>query len=158
MEIELSKATLRAWQSGDEESLVRHANNRAIWRNLRDAFPHPYTYADASHWIEVANPTKKITNFAIVVDGSAVGLQLFSAGDSGRALCQRRDSEGGISGKEGRDSFRSIALIAWSGSGRPIEARPMCGPGRFGYPHDRERCPLVLRERPLAARLVSAGR
>jgi RimJ/RimL family protein N-acetyltransferase len=73
MEIELSNATLRAWRVGDEESLVRHANSRTIWRNLRDAFPHPYTLADASHWIEVANPTEKITNFAIVVDGSAVG-------------------------------------------------------------------------------------
>jgi ribosomal-protein-alanine N-acetyltransferase len=73
MEIELSKSTLRAWRSGDEESLVRHANNRAVWRNLRDLFPHPYTLADAAHWIEIANPTEKITNFAIVVDGSAVG-------------------------------------------------------------------------------------
>jgi RimJ/RimL family protein N-acetyltransferase len=73
MEIELSKSTLRAWRAGDEESLVRHANSLAVWRNLRDAFPHPYTLADALHWIEVANPTGKITNFAIVVDGSAVG-------------------------------------------------------------------------------------
>lgn len=73
MELKLSNSVLREWRPGDEESLVRHANNRAIWRNLRDAFPHPYTVADAEHWIKIANPTMPITNFAVVVDGEAVG-------------------------------------------------------------------------------------
>jgi len=44
-----------------------------IWRNLRDAFPHPYTLANAQHWIRSANPATPVTNFAIVVDGIAVG-------------------------------------------------------------------------------------
>ncbi len=73
MEIKLSKSVLRAWKPGDEPSLVRHANSRTIWRNLRDAFPHPYTLVDAKRWIDVANPTTPVTNFAIVVDGAAVG-------------------------------------------------------------------------------------
>lgn len=73
MELKLQKSTLRSWKPGDEESLVRHANSRAVWRNLRDAFPHPYTMADAIHWIQIANPTTPVTNFAIVVDGAAVG-------------------------------------------------------------------------------------
>ena len=73
MELELSKSRLRPWKPGDEESLVRHANSRVIWRNLRDAFPHPYTLANAQHWIRSANPATPVTNFAIVVDGSAVG-------------------------------------------------------------------------------------
>ena len=73
MDIKLSKSVLRAWKPGDEPSLVRHANSRTIWRNLRDAFPHPYTLLDAKRWIEVANPATPITNFAIVVDGTAVG-------------------------------------------------------------------------------------
>src|SRR5262245_29376431 len=73
MEIKLNKSLLREWKPGDEKSLVKHANNRRIWRNLRDSFPHPYTLADARHWIEIANPTGPITNFAIVVDGAAVG-------------------------------------------------------------------------------------
>lgn len=71
--MKLSKSVLRAWQPGDETSLVRHANSRTIWRNLRDAFPQPYTLAEAKRWIEVANPTTPITNFAIVVDRAAVG-------------------------------------------------------------------------------------
>jgi RimJ/RimL family protein N-acetyltransferase len=73
MEINLSKSTLRPWKPGDEESLVWHANNRKVWRNLRDTFPHPYTLADAKHWIQIANPNKPITNFAIVSGNSAVG-------------------------------------------------------------------------------------
>jgi len=73
MEIQLSKSMLREWRRGDEESLVRHANNVNIWRNLRDSFPHPYTLADAKHWIEVANPGAPITSFAIVVEAEAVG-------------------------------------------------------------------------------------
>lgn len=73
MELRLSNSVLRAWQPGDEQSLVRHANSRSVWRNLRDAFPHPYTLADAKHWIETANPATPITNFAIVVGGAAVG-------------------------------------------------------------------------------------
>jgi ribosomal-protein-alanine N-acetyltransferase len=73
MEMKLSKSVLRAWKPGDEPSLVRHANSRTIWRNLRDAFPHPYTLVDAKRWIETANPTTAITNFAIIVDGAAVG-------------------------------------------------------------------------------------
>ena len=73
MEIKLNKSTLRPWKRGDEESLVRHANSRRIWRNLRDAFPHPYTLADAKRWIEIANPAPPPLNFAIVVDGAAVG-------------------------------------------------------------------------------------
>jgi len=73
MELKLSKSTLRPWKPGDEQSLVRHANSRMIWRNLRDAFPHPYTLADATHWIQIANPTLAITNFAIVVEDATVG-------------------------------------------------------------------------------------
>jgi ribosomal-protein-alanine N-acetyltransferase len=73
MELKLSKSVLREWKPGDEQSLVRNANSRRLWRNLRDAFPHPYTLADAEHWINIANPTTPIRNFAIVVDGAAVG-------------------------------------------------------------------------------------
>jgi ribosomal-protein-alanine N-acetyltransferase len=73
IELKLEKSSLRPWRPGDEQSLVRHANNRKIWRNLRDAFPHPYTLTNARHWIQIANPAEAITNFAIVVEDSAVG-------------------------------------------------------------------------------------
>ena len=73
VEVRLTKCTIRPWRPGDEESLVRHANNRKIWRNLRDAFPHPYTLENAEWWIGIAGSADPITSFAIEVDGAAVG-------------------------------------------------------------------------------------
>jgi RimJ/RimL family protein N-acetyltransferase len=54
-------------------SLVRHANNRQVWRNLRDRFPHPYTVSDAEHWIHEATSMRPESHFAIAVAGEAVG-------------------------------------------------------------------------------------
>jgi ribosomal-protein-alanine N-acetyltransferase len=65
--------TLREWRKGDIESLVRHANNIKIWRNLHDAFPHPYTRADAEIWIQQTSTVPTGMIYAIVVDGDAVG-------------------------------------------------------------------------------------
>src|SRR5438093_1238886 len=45
---------IRAWRPGDRAALVRHANNREVWRMLHDQFPHPYTAADAAAWIALA--------------------------------------------------------------------------------------------------------
>lgn len=64
---------LRRWQKGDERSLVRYANNYHIWRNVRDAFPHPYTSDDAFHWVNMCESEKIPTVFAIEVEGEAVG-------------------------------------------------------------------------------------
>src|SRR5579884_1991204 len=64
---------IRSWQVGDEDSLVRHANDRGIWLNLRDRFPHPYTRADAEQWVRFASSRNPETGFAIEVDGQAVG-------------------------------------------------------------------------------------
>jgi len=69
--LEHSVFTLRQWREGDEHSLAAAANNRKIWINLRDAFPHPYTLNNAVLWIELSK--ESTTNFAIDVDGKAVG-------------------------------------------------------------------------------------
>lgn len=73
MLIELERATLRPWREGDQAALVRHANNRAIWRNLRDRFPHPYTREDADEWLTVVQNLPPDTQFAIDVGGEAAG-------------------------------------------------------------------------------------
>lgn len=73
MEIKLKHCTLRPWQRGDEISLALHANNYKIWRNVRDRFPHPYSLEDAERWVEHARNEDPLTNFAIVVEGAAVG-------------------------------------------------------------------------------------
>ncbi len=64
---------LREWSKDDVPSLVRHANNIKIWRNLHDAFPHPYTKADAETWIEQTTGVPPGIVYAIVVDDEAVG-------------------------------------------------------------------------------------
>jgi RimJ/RimL family protein N-acetyltransferase len=64
----------RNWRSRDVEALCRHANNRNIWLNLLDRFPHPYTKRDAERWVDLNNATlSPPVNFAIELDGQAIG-------------------------------------------------------------------------------------
>jgi len=64
---------LRPWAPTDKASLVANANNRNVWRNLADVFPHPYTDADADAWLQIANHRGRSISFAIELDGVAVG-------------------------------------------------------------------------------------
>jgi ribosomal-protein-alanine N-acetyltransferase len=73
MLIDLHNCLLRPWRTGDEGSLIVHANNRAVWLNLRDQFPHPYTLADAQTWIALASNQVQPTSLAIEVDSEVVG-------------------------------------------------------------------------------------
>ncbi len=54
-------------------ALVRHANNRRIWLNLRDRFPHPYTSSDGTSFIRRVRASQPETTFAIEVDNEAAG-------------------------------------------------------------------------------------
>lgn len=74
MEIITPRFMLREWQDGDCESLVLHANNPKIANKLRDIFPQPYTLQDAQDWVAITQKQSfPQTNFAIVVDNTAVG-------------------------------------------------------------------------------------
>src|SRR6476646_8214035 len=73
MELEFPGGRIRSWHPGDATSLARHANSRNIWLNVRDRFPHPYTCADAERWVAMAPTAEPETQFAIEVDGEAVG-------------------------------------------------------------------------------------
>lgn len=73
MEFKLTSCTVRSWDWRDRDAIVRHANNRNVWINLRDRFPHPYTLADARNWLDNVVGIKPETNFAIAVDNVAVG-------------------------------------------------------------------------------------
>lgn len=73
MDIRLQKCVIRPWLRGDELSLVRHANNRNVWINLRDLFPHPYTMSDAHLWIAQMVREREPDHWAVEVDGHAVG-------------------------------------------------------------------------------------
>lgn len=73
MEFKLRRCTVRSWEWRDRAAIVRHANNRKVWINLRDRFPYPYTHADARNWLESLVGFHPETNFAIAVDDQAVG-------------------------------------------------------------------------------------
>lgn len=73
MHIICATCTVRSFRADDAKSLAHHANDRAIWINLRDRFPHPYSLADARAWIAHAASHEEPTSFAIDVDGEAVG-------------------------------------------------------------------------------------
>jgi RimJ/RimL family protein N-acetyltransferase len=73
VQLTLKTCAVRSWRISDAESLLRHANNRNIWLNLRDAFPHPYTKHDARAYIRSVRERTPETTFAIAVDDEAVG-------------------------------------------------------------------------------------
>ncbi len=65
--------TLRAWQALDAPALAEHANNPAVWRNMSDGFPHPYTLQIAQHWVTQGHIDFGGDNWAISFNGQAVG-------------------------------------------------------------------------------------
>ncbi|HBL27170.1 MAG TPA: GNAT family N-acetyltransferase [Acidobacteria bacterium] len=72
--LESERLLLRPWQTGDEEALVRHADNRRVWQTLRDRFPHPYTMADARAFIQLAERSPDPpADLAIVHAGEPIG-------------------------------------------------------------------------------------
>lgn len=81
-EIQLTRCTLRPWRADDLDELVAQANNRRVWRNLRDRFPHPYTRQDARGWLAFAAEQSPQMNFCIAVEGHpAGGIGLERRGD-----------------------------------------------------------------------------
>ena len=57
----------------DAAALRRYANNRKIWINLRDVFPHPYTLQDAIAFLGCVAQEKPETAFAIATPTEAIG-------------------------------------------------------------------------------------
>jgi RimJ/RimL family protein N-acetyltransferase len=64
---------VRDWRRDDAVALAQHANDRRIWLNMRDAFPHPYALADATAFLDVATSMQPRTWFAVTVADEAVG-------------------------------------------------------------------------------------
>jgi ribosomal-protein-alanine N-acetyltransferase len=71
--IRREKYLLRPWDPSDARSLVKHANNAKIARNLRDGFPYPYTTKDATQWLKMVKENKTDMILAIEVKGEAAG-------------------------------------------------------------------------------------
>jgi RimJ/RimL family protein N-acetyltransferase len=64
----------REWRIGDAAELAQQANDRSIWLNLRDLFPHPYDLADAERYLlMVVALEQQQTSFAIEHAGQVAG-------------------------------------------------------------------------------------
>lgn len=73
MRLDCGACVVRSWEETDAPALARHANDRTVWLNLRDRFPFPYTEAHARAFLRSSRAARPETNFAIAVDGEAVG-------------------------------------------------------------------------------------
>lgn len=73
MRLDLARCAVRSWCEDDISAIVRYAGDRRIWRNLRDAFPHPYTQEEAQEWVQTAPQRRPETHFAIEMNGEAIG-------------------------------------------------------------------------------------
>ncbi|HEY0872752.1 MAG TPA: GNAT family protein [Vicinamibacterales bacterium] len=73
MRLEGRVCVVRPWRETDAASLVEHANNINVAKNLRDRFPHPYTRKNAQEFLRYAAASPDPSNLAIEVDGVAVG-------------------------------------------------------------------------------------
>jgi RimJ/RimL family protein N-acetyltransferase len=74
MRIETDSFALRQWKDDDAERLFIIANNKKIYDNLRDAFPHPYSIEDAKKYISsFKEGNERAIVFAIEMDGKIIG-------------------------------------------------------------------------------------
>lgn len=73
VQLKTERCLLRWCTLDARERLAQFANDRRISRNLTDAFPYPYTIADADAWIEATSKHGPPRHFAIEIDGVLVG-------------------------------------------------------------------------------------
>lgn len=73
MELRSPQCVVRSYRLDDAASLAKHGNNRRIWENLRDRFPHPFTENHGLDYIARVIEDPDATSFAIEVGGEAVG-------------------------------------------------------------------------------------
>jgi len=69
----IGKYMIRDWCEEDAASIAKYANNKKIWINLRDAFPHPYTMVTAKAFLSNAMRMNPRLYFAIASDHEAIG-------------------------------------------------------------------------------------
>ena len=73
LHLDCGLCVVRPWRPSDKNALLRHANNRNVWRNLAHRFPNPYTEADADAWLTTFSQQPGALRWAIEVQGESVG-------------------------------------------------------------------------------------
>lgn len=73
MLIDIGTYKIRDWVEDDAPSIAKYANNRKIWRNLRDGFPHPYSLSDAENFLSLVFAQDPRMFFALATQVEAIG-------------------------------------------------------------------------------------
>src|SRR5262249_17761468 len=76
-----TQCIVRQFAIADAASIAEAANDRRIWLQLRDLFPHPYRLADAEAYVSRVASVNPPRSLAVIVEGRAVGgvgLQLMT--------------------------------------------------------------------------------
>ena len=68
-----SFGSIRPYCHYDAENLARYANNRKVWLNLRDGFPHPYSLENARAFINAVSLQNPTTFLAIASPAEVIG-------------------------------------------------------------------------------------
>jgi RimJ/RimL family protein N-acetyltransferase len=71
--MEIGDCCVRDVFAGDAPAIARYANNRKIWANLRDGFPHPYGLKDAEAFVARVVSEDPRNIFAIATATEAIG-------------------------------------------------------------------------------------
>lgn len=69
----MEKFTLKKLDLSDAFIFSMHANNRNIWRNLTDRFPHPYTEENARDFIQLTLKSEPAQILGIYVGDEPIG-------------------------------------------------------------------------------------
>jgi ribosomal-protein-alanine N-acetyltransferase len=73
MNISFGEYQVRSYLRSDSEAIAKYANNFNIFKNLKDRFPHPYTFDDAEEWLLAACNQSPEINFAIAIADELIG-------------------------------------------------------------------------------------
>lgn len=71
--IATSFGMIRPWRHDDNAALVQYANNKAIWRMMRNGFPHPFDQAAAQAFLMAVSRQIPVTFFAVATVEQAIG-------------------------------------------------------------------------------------
>jgi len=69
----MNNVEIRSWKPEDAAPLAVICNNKKIWLNVRDRFPHPYTVGNSIEWIAYSLAQKPVQNMAVVYNGEIAG-------------------------------------------------------------------------------------
>lgn len=117
-----ARLRLRPFRPGDEAALVEHADDRRVWQNLRDRFPHPYTHADAEQWIAHARADAPPLQLAVTLDDRVIGgVGLERLADVSRFSAELGYWLGGAHWGRGFASEAVAAFVEWAFASLPLE-------------------------------------